>query len=51
MHPDNVPVEHRSPASANTVNKMIYFAESAGWDGLVDAIRKAKFTVEQESLA
>lgn len=51
MHPDNVPMEHRDPASANTVNKMVYFAEAAGWSFLVEAIRDAKFTVEQETLA
>ena len=51
MHPDNVPMEHRSPASTNTVNKMVYFAEAAGWGFLREAITDAKFTVEQETLA
>lgn len=51
MHPDNVPVEHRCPASSNTVNKMVHFAEAAGWTSLGEAIAAAKFTVEQESLA
>lgn len=51
MHPDNVPMEHRDPASTNTVNKMVHFAEAAGWSFLVEAIRDAKFTVEQETLA
>lgn len=51
MHPDNVPVEHRCPASSNTVNKMVHFAEAAGWTSLCEAIAAAKFTVEQESLA
>lgn len=51
MHPDNVPVEHRCPASSNTVNKMVHFAEAAGWASLGEAIAAAKFTVEQESLA
>lgn len=51
MHPDNVPIEHRRPASANTVNKMVHFAEAAGWTSLGKAIAAAKFTVEQESLA
>jgi len=27
MHPANVPLEHRRPASATTVNKMVYFAK------------------------
>lgn len=51
MHPDTVPEEHRRPASANTVNKMVHFAEAAGWSALGEAIAVAKFTVEQESLA
>lgn len=51
MHPENVPVEHRCPASSNTVNKMVHFAEAAGWTSLGEAIAAAKFTVEQESLA
>lgn len=51
MHPDNVPFEHRRPASQNTVNKMVHFAEAAGWTSLGEAIAAAKFTVEQESLA
>lgn len=51
MHPDDGPVEHRRPASTNTVNKMVYFATSAGWTSLGEAIAAAKFTVEQESLA
>lgn len=51
MHPDTVPVEHRCPASSNTVNKMVHFAEAAGWISLGEAIAAAKFTVEQESLA
>lgn len=51
MHPDNVPVEHRRPASESTVNKMVHFAEAAGWTSLGEAIAAAKFTVEQESLA
>lgn len=50
MHPDNVPAEHRKPASDNTVNKMIYFAERAGWAFLREAIEEARFTVEQETL-
>lgn len=51
MHPDDVPIEHRSTASLNTVNKMVYFAEAAGWTHLKEAIIEAKFTVEQETLA
>jgi len=51
MHPDKVIEEHRRPASANTVNKMVHFAEAAGWSALGEAIEVAKFTVEQESLA
>lgn len=51
MHPDNVPEEHRSPASANTISKMVYFAKAAGWHSLSEAVKEAGFTVEQESLA
>ncbi|HEY0562693.1 MAG TPA: Wadjet anti-phage system protein JetD domain-containing protein [Methylophilus sp.] len=50
MHPDDVSAEHRKPASDSTVNKMVYFAETAGWNYLVEAIREAKFTVEQETI-
>ena len=51
MHPDNVPEVHRRPASPNTVNRMVHFAQVAGWHALGEAITEAKFTVEQESLA
>jgi hypothetical protein len=51
MHPDSVPEELRSPASEHTISRMVHFAESAGWTALAEAIAKAKFTVEQESLA
>lgn len=51
MHPDNVPIEHRSPASPSTVNKMVHFAESAGWGFLKEALTEAQFTVEQETIS
>lgn len=51
MHPENVPLEHRRPASITTVNKMVYFAKAAGWTSIADSIENTKFTVEQESLA
>jgi len=51
MHPENVPIDHRRPASANTIQKMVYFAMAAGWDSIADAIAEAKYTVEQESLS
>lgn len=51
MHPDNVPEEHRRTATVNTINKMVHFAKAAGWDAIADAVAKAKFTVEQESLS
>ncbi len=51
MHPEDVPVEHRRPASANTIQKMVYFAKAAGWNSIADAIADAKYTVEQESLS
>lgn len=34
MHPDNIPPDHRCHASANTINRMVHFAESAGWSYL-----------------
>lgn len=51
MHPENVPLEHRRPASITTVNKMVYFAKAAGWTSIAESIDNMKFTVEQESLA
>lgn len=51
MNPEDVPVELRTPASESTVNKMVYYAESSGWSFLADAIREAKFTVEQETIS
>lgn len=51
MHPDNIPVEYRRPASAHTILKMVHFARAAGWGDLGEAIAISGFTVEQESLA
>ncbi len=51
MHPEDVPIEHRKPASANTIQKMVYFAQAAGWYSIADAVAGAKYTVEQESLS
>lgn len=51
MHPNDVPIEHRRPASANTINKMIHFAKATGWNAIANAVAEAKFTVEQESLS
>ena len=50
MHPDDVPVDRRSAASTNTLNKMVHFAEAAGWGTLGALVVAAGFTVEQESL-
>jgi len=50
MHPEDVPVAHRRPASVSTTQKMVYFAKAAGWSSIADAIEESKFTVEQESL-
>jgi hypothetical protein len=50
MHPDDVPVDRRSAASTNTLNKMVHFAEAAGWGALGELVVAAGFTVEQESL-
>jgi hypothetical protein len=51
MHPEDVPVAHRRPASVSTTQKMVYFAKAAGWSSIADAIEESKFTVEQESLS
>lgn len=50
MHPDDVPENRRSVASANTLNKMVHFAAAAGWGALGELVVTAGFTVEQESL-
>ena len=50
MHPQDVPTEHRRPASPKTIERMAYFARNAGWDEVSMEIEKAGFTVEQESL-
>ncbi|MFA5439827.1 Wadjet anti-phage system protein JetD domain-containing protein, partial [Dehalococcoides sp.] len=50
MHPQDVPTEHRRPASPKTIERMAYFARQAGWDEISMEIEKAGFTVEQESL-
>ncbi len=50
MHPDNVPLELRRPASKRTAQRMKYFAEQAGWSELGEAVLTAGFTVEQEAL-
>lgn len=50
MHPQDVPTEHRRPASQKTIERMAYFARQAGWDEVSMEIEKAGFTVEQESL-
>lgn len=50
MHPSDVPVELRRPASMSTLSRIRYFAEKAGWHELGEAIYDAKFTAEQEIL-
>lgn len=50
MHPQNVPAEHRRPASSKTIERMAHFARQADWDGVAMEIEEARFTVEQESL-
>jgi len=50
MRPQDVPAEHRRPASARTIERMAYFARQAGWDDVAGEVEKAGFTVEQESL-
>ena len=50
MHPQDVPTEHRRPASPKIIERMVHFARQAGWNEITLAIEKAGFTVEQESL-
>ena len=51
MHPEDAPVEHGDSAIAGAVNNMASLTEAAGWDFLIEAVREAKFTVEQETLS
>jgi hypothetical protein len=50
MHPQNVPEEHRRPASQKTIERMAHFARQAGWGEIAKEIEEAGFTVEQECL-
>ncbi|AFM65177.1 MULTISPECIES: Wadjet anti-phage system protein JetD domain-containing protein [Pseudomonas aeruginosa group] len=50
MHPDNVPLDLRKPASKRTLQRMQRFAEQAGWHELGAAVLSSGFTVEQEAL-
>lgn len=49
MHPQDVPTEHRRPASPKTIERMMHFARQACWDDIAMDIEEARFTVEQES--
>ena len=51
MHPGDVPQELRRTATPRTLERMQYFANSAGWYELAAEIVVAGFTVEQEGLA
>lgn len=50
MHPQDIPMEHRRPASQKTIERMVHFARQTGWSEIILAIEQAGFTVEQESL-
>jgi hypothetical protein len=50
MHPNDVPVEDRRPATAGTLARMQPHAELAGWTDLGQALLEAGFTIEQEGL-
>ncbi len=50
MHPDNIPLDQRRPASVGSLERMRRFAEAAGWADIGSAIEKAGFTVEQEGI-
>jgi len=50
MHPEDVPEDLRRKASVHTLERILQYASAAGWQELGEAIVKAGFTVEQESL-
>ncbi|MFP5424996.1 MAG: Wadjet anti-phage system protein JetD domain-containing protein [Gammaproteobacteria bacterium] len=50
MHPDDVPIGLRKPASERTLQRMTRFAEQAGWHEVSRALLTCGFTVEQEAL-
>lgn len=50
MHPEDVPEDFRRTASAHTLERIRQCTSAAGWQELGEAIVKAGFTVEQESL-
>jgi len=51
MSPDDVPEDRRRKATPGTCQRMLSFAEAAGWPELGRRLVEAKFTVEQEGLA
>lgn len=50
MHPKDIPEDQKRKATVNTLDRIRYFAVSAGWQNLGEEIAAAGFTVEQEGL-
>lgn len=50
MSPEDVPLEMRVRASAQTLERIQHFAFAAGWSELGQAMREAQFVAEQEAL-
>jgi hypothetical protein len=50
MHPNDVPVDARRPASDGVAQRMSHYAARAGWNVIAEAVIISKFTVEQEAL-
>jgi hypothetical protein len=50
MHPDDVPIDARRPASDALSHRMSQYATKAGWIHIAKAVNQSKFTVEQEAL-
>lgn len=50
MHPDDIPENLRRKATTHTLERIKHFSAAAGWQVLGEAISKAEFVIEQESL-
>ncbi len=50
MHPSDIPVGLRRKATSSTLDRILYFAQVAGWRELGEEVVNAGFTVEQEGL-
>lgn len=50
MHPDEVPLSSRRPATESVSRRMSLYAAKAGWNAIAEAVLVSQFTVEQEAL-